>query len=745
MTRRWMMIALLGAALTAQACSGCGGEEDNNEPAPEDMASEQDAGQDMTSGEEDMPATEEDMESPAEDMGDGEGDMTSDMSEPVSGARVRYAPTSDAFFDLPFPSDARLDAQGKIKLSSWEQANRNNIIKLWFAAADELLDGWSTVTGVFVTFDAPIDTATLPQTIEASTSTEGGWPSVFLADVDPDSPERGRLFPLECQFNTIEGRLRIANQLGCKSPFGIVRRANTRYAFVVTDALRAADGEPVSADEPMQALLRGEDVAGKDGMIAAAPYTEALDFLASEGLARERVAAVTLFTTGDPTARLLRVNAFYEALPEPELDRSKGITVVRQHEDFVVLAAYYDVPIVQEGDFPYDSPPEGKIKFDEQGEVVQVDTQSIRVYITLPRAPMDAGGYPLLMFLHGSGGVAEQLLDRGPVSPQGMAPPAGQGPAAVIAPYGIAGFAADFQFHGMRFDPPDTTGLKLYNLLGNPRATVDNFIVAANEVTLHARLMANLTIDPAEITGLPQDFIDVSASPDGLIRFDDARFATMGQSMGSTIGLPAATVDRVTDAAIFSGSGGVLIEIAMTSTQPAEIAKLLRLALRYKEDEPIDQFDPLLHALQHVWDYVDPVAHAHRVFEQPFDGVPPKHVLQHSGLTDGYFSPDSRAAFSAACGVDLVNPVLEPEALDVMGLVGHGEALSTPASGNGANGVTAVVRQYEPSVLDGHHVAYQRDDAKAQYACFIKTLGDDGPPTLYSAGQSAVDRCETSP
>jgi hypothetical protein len=728
---------LIATFLLLAACGR--GEDTNNQnqttvtPAPDDGmpdASTEEMGNeaDMAEGS-DMPA-------------DMPVDMTAqpDMTVPMSGARLLYDPASEDFFSLPFPSDARLDAEGKFSLAAWSQAYRNPTLKLWFDAGDELLDGFSTIAGVFLTFDAPIDTATLPASVQESMSTENGWPSVFLADVDPDSPDRGKLFPIECQFNTFDGKLRVANQLGCKSPFGVVRRTNTRYAFVVTDKLHAADGEVIGAGDAMASLLSGQDVQGKDRMIAAAPYTEALSFLGEQGLDTSKVVALSLFTTGDPTARLKRVHDFYDTLPTPSLDPDKPVQFVRAFDDYVVLAAFYTVPIVQDGDFPYSRAPDGKIKFGADGEVEQVDSQSIRVYLTIPRRVMPENGYPVLMFLHGSGGVAEQLMDRGPYSPQGQPPAQGLGPAAVVAPYGIAGFAADFQFHGMRFDPPDTTGLKLYNLLNNPRATVDNFLVAANEVVLHARLLSALTIDPDTIVNLPEGMIDIGAVEDGLMRFDDARFVTMGQSMGSTIGLPAINIDKITAGTILSGSGGVLIEIAVTSEQPVNVGALLRTLLRYDDEEPLDQFDPVLHAIQHVWDLVDPMAHAHRAVLEPYEGFSPKHILQHSGLQDGYFSPQSRAGLSTALGLDLVEPVKEPVALEIMALGGHGEPIMTPAHNN-AGEVTAVAVQYEPSVLDGHHVAYQRDDAKAQYACFVYTTGEQRSPVLASPEQATPETC----
>lgn len=727
-------LLILGVLVCTSACRG----EDDDKPQVDDMPAAVDMPADQ---ERDVPDLTEDM--PA-DLGATEEmdvqDMPADMPPVQPGARLRFDPASEAFFDVPFPSDTRRDETGRPQFKNWEKAYRNNVLKLWFNATDDLVSGFSPVAGFFLTFDAPLDDDSLP-TIESSTSTQDGWPSIALVDVDADSPERGRMFPLECRINTFEGRLRVANQVGCIPPWGVMRRVNTEYAIVVTRDLRAADGEATSSSEAMQSLLAGQDVEGRFGTVPAKPYVDARDFLVEQGLDTSSIMAIDLFTTGDPTARLRRINTFYRALPEPTVDEVSGLAMVKDYGEYFVVEGHYSVPIIQEGSFPYNSPPSGKVVFDEQGNVQQVDTQRIRFYLTLPRAPMASTGYPTLMYLHGSGGVSQQLMERGPYGEDGSPPPEGSGPARVIAPYGIAGFAADFQFHGMRYDPPDTSGLVLYNLFGNPRGTIDNFLVAANEVTLHARLLRGLVIDPTTIRNLPAGSLDLSASADGLIRFDEDAFVTMGQSMGSTIGLPAATIDDYTDATILSGSGGSLIEIASTSSQPVDVSAVLRTFLSYKNNEPLDQFDPVLHILQHVWDLVDPLAYSPNVFQEPFDGIPAKHVLQHSGIMDGYFSPEGRAGLSAALGVTLVAPELEPVALDIMRLVGLEQVLMPPVSGNHASGVTAVVTQYQPSVLDGHHVAYQRDDAKAQYACFVKTLAITGIPVLAAVPDASVQDC----
>jgi hypothetical protein len=669
---------------------------------------------------------------------DATADATADATE-QQGARVRFEPMSDDFFSVPLPSDTRIQEDGSLGLTDWDRAYSPRLLRLWLDAANDLLEGWGLVSGIFVHFTQPIDASTLPETVESTTAVEDGWPSVFLIDVDPDSSTQGELLPIDCKYTEAEGSYHDSNLLGCISPFGVVRRPNTRYAFVVTTGVKGAAGEDLTTDQAMAKLLSGEDVEGKNGTIAAAPYVEASDFLAGEGIAAAEISSMTLFTTGDPAARLVRLNDWFRELPEPEIDQD-SLTFVEEFDDYVVLHGTYQVPIIQAGDRPYSSPPDGKVVFDAAGDPVQQTTETVPFLITLPKTPMPDGGWPILLYMHGSGGEMQELVDRGARPEIDTPAPHGTGPGGVVAPYGIAGFAAEFGFHGTRFDPPDTTGLKLYDLLNNPRATVDNFLVSANEVALHARLLKGLTIDPAVANGL----VDAGNDADGRVRFNADSFTAMGQSMGSTIGLPALTISQEIDAGILSGSGATLIEVALKATKPLNLKPLLEQILGYRSDEAMDRYDPLLSALQQVWDYVDPAVHARYAIHELHPNTPAKHILQHSGVEDGYFSIQSRTALSAALGIDFAEPVEEPRVLEIMSIAApeHDQAVSLPASANIDASHTGVVAMYPPSVLDGHNVAYQRDDAKAQYACFAKTVGSAGAPVLKAVEDAQPGTCQ---
>lgn len=653
---------------------------------------------------------------------------SSDTGDDVRGATLRFSPESDDFFDLPMPSDARLKEDGTYGFADWPDLNSNRLGELWLEGADDLKTGWGLTSAIYAWFSDPIDPSTLPASYTSSLEDDS---PVMLVNVDPDSADRGARLPIECKYTEAEGTYHAANQVACASPYGVLRDRSTRYALVFTTDFKDATGSEIAPSDELVTLMSGEDV----GSTAAAPYAETAEFLDSAGI---DVASMVLFTTTDPTERFLRVTEYYQGLEDPVLDESKPASVIADYDSYVVVEAFYDLPLLQEGAPPYPRPPEGRLVFDESGDLVRQGTESLKVLITLPKMEMPEGGFPTLFYLHGSGGTATQLMNRGARAVPSDVPAPGSGPAAAIAPYGIAGFAADFAMHDSRMPQnPDLTGLQLYNLLENPRAMIDNFAVASNEVAMHARLLANVTFDPS----LHED-LDPGDAADGLIRFNSDRFAAMGQSMGSMIGTPTMTIESPLDAFINAGSGGTLIEIAISSRDPIDLKPALERAFRLRDDEELDRYDIVLNGVQHLFDFMDPYVHARHMIAEPHPGVTPRHLFHPSGLEDRYFSPASRAGLSTAFEAPLVEPVLEPVAFELMKWVGYTDPVTPPVSGNLSDGqVTGFVRQYEPAYPEGgHYVIFDKPEARAQYACFIKSLGN-GPPTLYTVENSSVENC----
>jgi hypothetical protein len=94
-----------------------------------------------------------------------------------------------------------------------------------------------------------------------------------------------------------------------------------------------------------------------------------------------------------------------------------------------------------------------------------------------------------------------------------------------------------------------------------------------------------------------------------------------------------------------------------------------------------------------------------------------------------------------SAGLDLVEPVVEPNAPDEYDLVGR-TVLPAPASGNIGSGTrTAVTIQREQNEHDGHYVAFEFEDVKYRYSCFIASLAAGRIGVVPAPSLGGLDPC----
>ncbi|MCP4503205.1 MAG: hypothetical protein GY822_24985 [Deltaproteobacteria bacterium] len=260
---------------------------------------------------------------------------------------------------------------------------------------------------------------------------------------------------------------------------------------------------------------------------------------------------------------------------QPQSVLSSPWTVKEEYESYQVLTAEFDAPQIQSSARPYSGVGEGLIVYGDDGDPVIQETQSIRLALTVPKSAQPAGGFPLTIYMNGSGGEYYQAIHRGPIDENAPRdeqdePVPGTGPSEWLARRGVATLGFDFPFHGNRNNPPDTEGLMLYHLLGNIEATIDNFNVSGVELVLLSRLMTTVSVDASLA-----DTLDAGEAADGLITFDPERLTAMGQSMGTTLGVAWATVGPRVKGLVLSGAGGILVDIAVNATKPFALRPLL--------------------------------------------------------------------------------------------------------------------------------------------------------------------------
>ena len=621
------------------------------------------------------------------------------------------------FFDLPFPTELRRNSDGSLKMDDFPNRYHLKTISRY----QHLIStgfGYSTAGTIYFYVSGPIQEKNLPAS--PADSVRAGA-SVFLVDVDPASPERGRRIPVLTYFYRDNPSLGMGpkNLLAVLPWPGFVLREKTTYAAVVMKELGGADGRPLEASADFQALAQGKTPAAKLGSKAVEVYAPLWTWLKDAGISAEEVAGATVFRTGDPTAVMLRI--FEKAAKMTPLQPEAPLQVAREYPDYYVLSGSYSAPQFQTGKPPYKNGKGGTMVFDRDGDPEVQREERVPFVICVPKGKMPSQGFPLLLFIHGTAGGSTQVVDRGRLSdPKTPAPP-GTGPALVLARRGIASAGAALPVSRDRGGDPKMIAFYKF---WNPESLRDNIRQSAAEAAMFLRLLENLQIDP----GLcPQ----TDAGAGGKIFFDRNRQAAMGQSLGSIVVGIYGSVETDVKAVIPSGAGGQWGWMASKGNY-FDSEYLRKRHEGMTELVGANVFHPLLMLLENGLAEADPLSYAPHMIQRPFPGRAPKNVWLALGLYDHYFVPDAQNAIAAGLGLDAVGEVKEKSLLDFLALDGH-KVLDYPVSGNlkiGDKAVTGAVVQYpQDGILDGHHINFQLDETKYQYSCFLRTLFDTGLPS----------------
>ena len=635
---------------------------------------------------------------------------SSEASAPLgSSLRMDLGATAD-LFAAPFPSDHLVGADGTVAVDAFPNPDAIPLVEQLLDTVHGRARGFATTATLFFTAEAALDAQSLPALLE----TVEPDASVQLLSIDPASDDYLQRYPLKVHFESDGGPFGAANMLALLPLQGIPLRPHGHYAAVVLDGVRTAAGEPLVPAAELADLLAGKRPDGLSDA-ALASYRRAVEALDEAGIARDRVVGLSAFHTWDPTSEqdLLVAQARALATPSPVLP----FAAAEIFDDYCVFESTVDMPVYQTGEPPYQDEG-GEIPFEPSGP--QVDhPETARIVVTIPRAPMPAGGWPSVVMIRTGGGGDRPLVDRGPRDAAGEALAAGTGPAWHFARAGWAGVSVDGPHGGLRNITGGDEQFLIFNL-ANPVAMRDNLRQSALELALLPDVLATLELD-------------VSSCPDAgapTARFDVDRLAIMGHSMGATIApLTLATEPRYR-AALLSGAGGSWIENVIYKRSPLAVKPLAEVLLHYPTHErQLHEHDPVLALLQWAGEPADPPVYAPRVVSRPEPDAP-RHILMMQGIVDTYILPPIANALSLSLGLDrggqaldAASPELsELDPLDLLlPLVGRG-AIDLPASGNRGAATALVVQHPEDGIEDGHEVVFQTEPPQHQMRCFLSSL-----------------------
>lgn len=597
--------------------------------------------------------------------------------------------TGDDFYALPFPNDLRRHADGTLDLS--EFPTNAVIVDTIRTIAERDLNGFGLNAALFARFSGALDPATLP-TPQQSTTEDA---SVYLVNVDPDSPGRGERWPVVVTFRP-EGTQTIKGNRLVVRPFpGFPLDEDTTYALVITTRVGAASGGDVNGDADWNALKgTGGNAAIASARDVYAPLLEWLD--ETGGDERDDVVSAAVFTTQIATDIMPAIRKAVYSTPAPV---GTDIAMSMSSTNYSMWRGMYMAPNIQNGEPAYITTG-GEVKRDANGDVIVQRTENLRFALSVPAGPVPPTGFPICIYQHGTGGDWISFQD--------------EGTADRLAMEGIAVISTDQVLHGDRGGGVDPS-IAFFNF-NNPVAARDNPLQGAADAWSQQRLALGLSIP------------DTANSR--TITFDPNRVYFYGHSQGGLTGPGYIAFEPALKGAVLSGTGGVFYLNLLDKIEPVNFPDLITTLTR---DEPVDEDNPTLALAQMAVERQDPVNYAQfmvRKLQKAPDGstLAPRNILQTEGFVDHYSPNRGIEAFATSLGADIA---MNPDAQPVEGITLRGRSTVALPYAKNYDPATAVLVQFnQRSGSDGHFVATDITLARSQTRKFLGSLAATGTATV---------------
>jgi hypothetical protein len=611
--------------------------------------------------------------------------------------------SSQRFYNIPYPSDLRLDANGNPNLSGFPISELSPIAKdLRSIASDR--PGFPTTSAAYFRFSSPLapqdPTKLLPRNPNAS---------IFLVDVDPDSPERGRLFPVVAATPNSDSYAP-PFLLGVAPSPGIVLHPDRTYAYVVRRSLKDALGKPLGVSNPFKTLREDNTPAGELGAKTRQLYRPLWQTLDGLGVDRQSVVTATVFTTGDVVADTARLSQQVVDRYNLSIDNLQVVTDSQPRSGFIELRGTIRYPQFQKGVPPFDR--DGLFQFAPNGTLIEQRREVAPVVITIPTQRMPQGGYPLMMYFHGSNGLSTQMVDRGPITKVGGQPTPRKGPGFVVAQAGFAAVSSALPLNPERLPggPEDA-----YRNVKNLAAYRDNLRQGVFEQRLLLEALGNLRIPAALLENVPGVALPAGETE---YRFQTASTMALGQSLGAQYANMIAAVEPKIRTVVPTGSGGFL-SLLIAENQFAPVVGLALGTI-----QPLNYLHPSLHLLQTAWETADSLPYMPRLARRPLPNHPVRSIYMPIGQGDLQIPQPVANASALATGLQQAGQVLNPELQRSLMLENFAGIATYPVSNNriSETGIpyTGVVVQYAgDGITDPHNIFAQLSQVKSQYTTFF--------------------------
>jgi hypothetical protein len=637
--------------------------------------------------------------------------------------------SSEHFFDFPYPSDMRLTGARTPDLRGFPNPSQNAVIDGMLVPARER-PGFPAMPVAWFRFSAPLAERAPTDVIAAAKESV-----ILLVDVDPMSKDRGRLVPTIAQTLASDEYVP-DNVLAVAARPGFVLVGGRRYAIVVKKSLGDLSGHPLRVPAELATLRDGETPNGPRGTELHdlyAPLFETLDMI---GVDRRDVAAATVFTVGDVVADSARMS---EGIRKKHTATIKELAVAPDgapsDDRLCKLVGKVEVPQFQKGSPPYDK--EGNFVFGADGLPTMLRTEIAPIVLSLPNGTMPVGGYPLEIYIHGSGGVSSETLDDGPTEKAGGMPEKGHGPAWEVARFGIAVAASAMPVNKERYANAGHYGYLNFNNLG---AFPYTFRQGLFEQRMFIDALERLQIDKPQLAkcGAAHELPPGETS----FHFDTRKLIVQGESMGGMYTNIIGAVDPRVKIVVPTGAGGYWSSMVLTTHAVEGAAGLLGLLLQTTAQ--LSLLHPALHLFETAVESAEPIVYMPRVAQRPLPGHPARPIYEPVGKGDLFFSEDIYDAAALAYGNQQAGASMWPGMQTALALDGRAGIVPYPIvnnrmSENGQRYTGVVVQYVGDGIVDPHEIERQLPAVKFQYTCFLDSFLRKGiaivpaPGTLGSA------------
>ena len=644
--------------------------------------------------------------------------------ETLPGAAVIDAPPSaqHTLFDRPWPNQHAKGPYG------FKNPKKLGLVASLIGSLAENT-GFPTVQAAFFRFDAALPElsgAVIPATPDAPIL----W-FIQRGDTLVQVPVTAKL--LQPDPYVPENSLAITPAPG----HGVI--AHAANIVLIRRSLGDANGKQLGAPLPHRQRLcemLGKPICPQASAITV-PTTEskiAVAALKAAKLSIGDIAAFTAWTTGDAPRALHELGnkvlaAHSVTIEGLHLDPDDGA----DHTRFCELHGHAWMPQFQAGEPPFNT--KGLFELGSDGLPKVQRQEKVPVAIVIPKQPMPAGGWPLVMYQHGSGGLSTQLVDRGPIVVKGGPNLKGRGPAHELARDGIAVFGSAQPVNKERLPGASSTA---YINLANLTAYRDTVRQGNLEQRLLLDALAMLLIPPKALAGCAGPSLP---SGETSHRFATDNIGAMGQSQGGFYNFMLAATEPRVKVTVPTGAGGFWSHYILI-TERLNVAPLAGALLG--TSAKVDRFHPAMVLLQTAWAPVESMAYAARVHRDPIVAGQPTHLFEPVAEGDSFYPTELFDALAVAGRTPQVGKSVWPGTQQALKTVGLDGALPHPVKGNidkgSAGKVTAALQQYEgDGISDPHHVFMQLPGLRYQWRCFLASGLKNAVPTLPTAATPDAD------